>query len=572
MAETIVDRLVVWVTSRVDQKALQGSLKTMGAVSAAVSAATVGIALWGVTTAGEIDRVAKTARSLRLTVEEYTALTFAADRSGVSQEQLGAALRSLTMQLGAAGMKSVEAQRLFRALGVEWEGADGKLRTAGEILPEIAQALHDLPSEGQRAALQLRLLGENGAKLESLMEGGAAGIRALTEEAERFNAVVDTETAAASEKFVDNLTNLKSLLGGLARDVYKEVLPVLDRLTLKLTEMLEDSDGIVRSGIDWFLERLGRGFRLLDRPAVQALGTLTLIGGLFAGAQAVLGVPVLGRVAAALLGVGRALVSVTAGALGLVGIPFAPFVAAVAAATAAAGLLYLAWEEVVVTAAGGNSVILRVARALGVGAETSELFRAGLSLLDATLDAAAVSGRLFGDALGWVYDRGSEALGVVASLARYLASFVVPEPVLQLLGYLAGSVDPVEALRATLQAGTASARFTERRLRSDTAAADATRRFYGGDMRGAMAAANEQERQAALAQRALANSPQGLAVRNAFASDAFAGPAGYARGVYGGAREVQQQITVAVQTGASPEEIAAVVSREARRAIEAVDE
>lgn len=362
MATIIVDRLVNVITYAMDTAAAGRVINATSRISAGVVLAGAALTGYAIRAAAAIDESAKQARQLDITTEAYTSLAYAADRSGVSSEKLTAAMRAITMQVAGVAAGSKEAAANFDAIGVSAQKADGSYKTAAELLPEIADGLANMSDEGRRAALRLRLLGEGGAAMAPLLAEGSKGIERLTNRAEALGGVLDSETAAAGERLTDAMTDLRLVAVGLGYRIAREVIPPVTRLAEGMADWFAESDNFLRVGVDRFARLLGVAFRALETPVGRvALGIVGLSAalGVARGASGLIqGIaqinPLLGTLATRMLAV--------AWPLGLV--------------AAAAGLVYLAIDDIVVTAQGGDSVIRRFADALGVGEETASLFAA----------------------------------------------------------------------------------------------------------------------------------------------------------------------------------------------------
>lgn len=564
MADRVVERLVTGIGFAVDKASASTALKVadrmerrfQGVASAAkimgatLAGAFAALAAGSVAISHDIVRQRDYARSLGTTVEQWTAWEHVATSSRLEAQDFRAGLISLTGAIEQAGSGSEDTQKLFKRLGVEWATADGKLRTSLELLPELADGLNAL-GEGDRAAALVRIFGEDdGVKMFDLLSKGSAGMRKLRDEAAGLGVVIDQQTAQSALRLQGSLTRLRAAIRGAGLQLFREVGPTFERLAEGLADLATRSDSWVRIGLDGAIRRLGIALRGLESPAGQAAAALLAVGAIFVGAQATLSVPILGQVSGALIGVSRGLLAVTSGALGLLGIPFAPFAAAVAGVAAAVGLLYLAWDEFMVTAQGGDSLIRRLADQLGVGSETAALFAAVVDNVNAKLEEASELGQFFFGTLSFgvgVLQTGASALW---EWSRALASIVIPAPLLRLVDALLGSISPTEALRALITGTTGAVQAETARTRGSTATIDA---FGGGQS--ASSAFAEREYQAGLARQAVTSTPQAALVGRK------------ADFVGGAVSNVTQTISVNVGgAAAGAEQIATAVGREVRRA------
>ena len=165
------------------------------------------------------DAAIKQARAVGLLVEDLTALQYAADLSGVSQDELATALTRLSKTAKDAGDGVATSAQAFDQLGIKVTTNDGRLKNSNQLLAEISDRFAALPDGIEKTALAQDLFWRSGAKLISLLNGGAAGLDALKREAQAAGVVISTETAEASEKFNDSITRLQKNIEGLQRSL-----------------------------------------------------------------------------------------------------------------------------------------------------------------------------------------------------------------------------------------------------------------------------------------------------------------------------------------------------------------
>ena len=373
-SDGVVERLILQLTTRGDTGKLTQALNIYTGISAAVTGATVAIGAWALSAAEQQDQALKTARSLQLTTEEYTALAFAADRSGVSSEKLKTGLRGLQMQLEGASRGTGEGLHWFERMGISATDAEGRVRSAAEVLPELAQGISDLGTKGERSAAMMRTLGESGAEMATLLMGGADGINDLTERAFELGIVLDSGAALQSEALVDSWTDLKAAGSGLAIIFANRLIPTLIPLVDSMTELLLQSDGFARTTAHRAAALLARGFEFLDSRAGKAAAGVALVGSAIFAVRT--GSGLVSAVSTALPMLGG-----LTGGLGAVAGP----AALAGAALLAAGLII---DDLAVTARGGDSAILALADALGVADETQRAVAEGGSMLGEAWGAA----------------------------------------------------------------------------------------------------------------------------------------------------------------------------------------
>jgi len=185
----------------------------------------------------EMDRADEVSQKLGIAADELTALNFAATLADSSAEKLQNGLKFLARSVD-------EGAEAFTTLGIQLRNADGAFRPQREILEDIADRFAAMPDGIEKTALALKLFGKEGVSMIPLLNSGAAGIRAMTDEARAFGVVVAPEAAAGASLLNDNVSRLKMAVEGVARTTLAELLPTLLDVTNRLIEWLKANDAI----------------------------------------------------------------------------------------------------------------------------------------------------------------------------------------------------------------------------------------------------------------------------------------------------------------------------------------
>lgn len=201
----------------------------------------------------DLDELSKTSRRLNLPTEQFSELRFAAELAGVEARTFENGLRNLSTRVNEAARGQARYVELFSRLGVEIRDSEGNLRTTNAILGDLAEAYQSLPAGIERAALMTELFGQRNSRLSTLLEGGAAGLRAAREEAAFYTGSVEGAGAAA-EKLNDSLTRLKTALLSVFRGAAIKAADDLTRTFNKLATFIAEN----RREIVQFLIQLGK--------------------------------------------------------------------------------------------------------------------------------------------------------------------------------------------------------------------------------------------------------------------------------------------------------------------------
>ena len=167
-----------------------------------------------------------------VTVENLSALAFAAEQSGVSAEGLEHGLRHLQREIGKAAGGGKEAQQVFQKLGINLKEIGSA--TGDKQLEMFAAALQKIPEGAQRTAAAMGVMGRNGTMLLPLLNKGAEGIEELKRQAAELGVVMSTESAQAAAAFKHEMAGLWTQLKMVGFTVGSAVAPEISKLIAQI--------------------------------------------------------------------------------------------------------------------------------------------------------------------------------------------------------------------------------------------------------------------------------------------------------------------------------------------------
>ena len=197
-----------------DAAAIQRSLAGIkGSLNGLVAGATIGAltaaAKRALDFAGGLGEVSQ---QLGVTTRDLQVYRYIASQVGVEQDTMDASLAKLTRTMGQAADGSKAQVEAFRDLGIAIKDANGKLYTAGEILPRLADAFARIKDPTTRARLEAELFGRAGQKLDPLLTQGAKGIQAMTKRAEELGLVLGDDLIKSADNASDRLAEMQKQL------------------------------------------------------------------------------------------------------------------------------------------------------------------------------------------------------------------------------------------------------------------------------------------------------------------------------------------------------------------------
>ena len=174
-------------------------------------------------TADELDRLAKVASKIGTTTEELSKLRFAAEQTGVSANTLDTALQRMVRRVGEAAQGTGEAANALQELGLD-------AQQLAAMAPEeqfklIADAMGDIPTQTDKVRLAFKLFDSEGVALVNTLAGGSEALNNFGRELESLGGVIDSEAAAAAEKFNDDLKKMQIQFDALSVALGSKLIP-----------------------------------------------------------------------------------------------------------------------------------------------------------------------------------------------------------------------------------------------------------------------------------------------------------------------------------------------------------
>ncbi len=167
------------------------------------------------------DQLNKMSQSVGISVEELAKLKVSAELSDVPLELLGKSLNKLNVAITESTTGNSEASAAFKSLGVSVLDANGKTRSASDILLSMSDRFNKLADGSAKSALAIKIFGKSGAGLIPFLNQGS-------EQIQKFSLNIDSEFAASAEKFNDNLKIVTLGAKNFAIEGIGVILPVLN--------------------------------------------------------------------------------------------------------------------------------------------------------------------------------------------------------------------------------------------------------------------------------------------------------------------------------------------------------
>lgn len=186
------------------------------------------------------DELQATSQQVGINTRELQMWRFIAERGNVDA---GALVGSMSRLQRTA----FSSPRAFRALGVSVRGANGQVKSAGDLFRETGVALSAIQDPAERAARAQQIFGKSGRELLPIFAEGEQGIEALIARFDELGGGLSDEVvegaAGADDAMVDFRLTMTSLKGVLAANV----LPAITAIISGLAEFVAKAVEVIRT-------------------------------------------------------------------------------------------------------------------------------------------------------------------------------------------------------------------------------------------------------------------------------------------------------------------------------------
>jgi hypothetical protein len=202
------------------------------------------------------DQIGKLSQKIGISVEDLSTLQHSLKLSDVPMETFakGAGLLSKALAGMADETEGGKGAGLaLQTLGIRARDASGNLRPVVDVILDIADKFKGFEDGVGKTNLAMTLFGSKiGKELIPFLNQGAAAIRAAQGDAIAFGEQLTGSTAAAAEKFHDDLTRLEAVADGVSKQFLTGLLPSLNRLTegfLEVSKASNTTEGSISQNI-----------------------------------------------------------------------------------------------------------------------------------------------------------------------------------------------------------------------------------------------------------------------------------------------------------------------------------
>lgn len=259
----IIKELLTKLGFEVDKKALNDTDKLLDGIKHRLSFLAAAEIAKGLFHLGERfgklgGELAAASASAGITVEEFQKLTYAAQQSNVSAEEMEQRLSTLAKKLYDAKNGSMEAGKAFSDVGI---GSDQiqRFKTSREALDALSDRFAKIQDPIKKQALAQELLGRGSIHMVGFLSKGSAEIHKQGNELERLGLVIGEHDVQALEKLENAFQKIWSLLKAIGGSIASYIAPVFSYMVDDFIKWFKINKDVIGLNIRGFLNAFAYG-------------------------------------------------------------------------------------------------------------------------------------------------------------------------------------------------------------------------------------------------------------------------------------------------------------------------
>jgi len=214
------------------------------------------------------DLIHKLNLRLGISTEALSQYQHMADITGVRFESMTMGLQRMIRRVAEAAQGTGEAKDALKELGLS-------AQYLASLTPErqfelIADAMLGVTNQSDKVRLAMKLFDSEGVALLQTMTEGAAGIKRMTEEADRLGITLSQEAAQSMADANDAMTRIKNSASGMTRTMMIELAPSIERVADQITKWVGQNRELIGQNMATVMRGLGSAFVFFGESVATA--------------------------------------------------------------------------------------------------------------------------------------------------------------------------------------------------------------------------------------------------------------------------------------------------------------
>jgi len=218
-------------------KGVAGFIGIVSKAALAVAGLTTLFAAFVLRQASVIDRIGKVSKVTGIATDTLQKFGFAAELAGVGVDQAQVAMRRFSRRVGEAQRGTGELAPTLKRLGIELKNTDGSFKSVEQVLFEFADGIRDAETDSEKLSIAFKGLDSEGAELVGVLNKGGDAMADMFDRAEALGGVLSASAIQGVENFMDSVTELTTVIGGLANSFVGALAPAIEVLVDELVDM-----------------------------------------------------------------------------------------------------------------------------------------------------------------------------------------------------------------------------------------------------------------------------------------------------------------------------------------------
>lgn len=181
------------------------------------------------------DNLDKMSGRTNVAVEKLSALTYAFEQNGASQQDLEKALTATNGLMADLQRKGERSRSIMNRLGLSF--SDVANSSPDEAMILLSDRISMVTDPAQKSAMAMEVFGESGKQMLNFINQGASGIESLTERADDLGLVMSGDSAKSAATLGDRISELKQSFIGIGMQIMGALAPTFVMIGEKIAEV-----------------------------------------------------------------------------------------------------------------------------------------------------------------------------------------------------------------------------------------------------------------------------------------------------------------------------------------------
>ena len=191
--------------------------------------------------ADRVDKLAKSADRMGMSVKEATQMGTLAELGGADIKAFETAMAAMNRKIGEAKLGSQEAINVFKNMGIELSELTGK--SGVEQFKMISDGINRMAEESDRAAIRMKVFSESGNQVANLTNKGSEGITKMQKAMEDLGIGPSDKMVTDFVMFKDLMTIVEKKFISVKDKLIDFIVPALNEMLIGMIAFADTSGG-----------------------------------------------------------------------------------------------------------------------------------------------------------------------------------------------------------------------------------------------------------------------------------------------------------------------------------------